>query len=119
MNPLRRTGAAALILGISAMIVAGALLAIAPPGGVHAQHPGETLIGNVGRADDGTAAGLDSDVPLRAQGFHTGENASGYLLTSVGVRFREVDDPSSWTGIEVTINRAADRVVTDPFATPG
>lgn len=73
----------------------------------------------MGRADDGTAAGLDSDVPLRAQRFQTGENAAGYLLTSVGVGVGQVDDPPSWSGLEVTINRAADRVVTDPFATPG
>ena len=118
-NPAQCTGSTTLTWTTTAVIVAASLLALLTLSGVHAQDSGETLISNVGQSEDGTAAGLDSDVPLRAQLFHTGKNAAGYLLTSVGVRFREVDDPSPESRIDVTINRAADRVVTDPFATPG
>lgn len=101
------------------MIAAAALLALLTLSGVHAQGSGETLISNVGQDDDGADAGLDGDVPKRAQWFSPGSKTEFYLLTSVGIRFRGVDDTTPETRLAVVITRAADRIVTDPFVTPG
>ena len=110
-------GAASMRSVVSIVGTVFALLAI--HGVVHGQEQVETLVGNARQVAEDSGEYLDADVPVRAQRFWTGRNAEGYTLTSVGIRFSEIVDPSPGTRLLVTINRATARVQGERYVVPG
>ena len=63
-----------------------------------------TLVKNTGQAlNDGTD--LDTEVPRLAQSFTTGNSVRGYKLSSIGIRFLQIDNPSTAIDhLTVTLN---------------
>ena len=59
------------------------------------------LVKNTGQAVTGTSGGIGAAHPSQAQGFTTGAHASGYTLSSIGIRFRTIGDTTT-AGAELT-----------------
>ena len=98
-TPRRR--AAGILLTLAAAVV---LFAAVPP--TIADQTEKLLAGNTGQAL-GNTAGIHTANPKLAQGFTTGTYAGGYALSSIGITFELVADPSTAaTELTATINEA-------------
>ena len=80
-----------------------ALLALALGGVLLYSTPAEAqtatvLVKNTGQTARGIDGELNSGIPGWAQGFTTGPNATGYTLSSIGIRFRTIADTSTAGG---------------------
>ena len=74
-----------------------------PPGNVVVRAEEETpvlLVANTGQTQ-GSSDTLDSTFTKRAQAFTTGASIAGYSVSSVGIRFTDIDDTST-AGSELT-----------------
>ena len=70
------------------------------------------LVKNTGQTVTGTSGSINAASPGQAQGFTTGAHASGYTLSSIGIRFRTIGDTTT-AGAELTAklyDEAFDRV---------
>ena len=74
---------------------------------VSAQSGGAVLVSNTGQTSDGSPVSLDANLSKLAQGFTTGPNVGGYVLTSLGVGYNDIDSVSTAaTMLTVTLNEA-------------
>ena len=95
----RATG---ILLTLAAAVV---LFAAVPP--AIADQTTNLLVGNTGQPL-GNTAGIHRSNPKLAQGFTTGTYAGGYALSSIGIMFELVADPSTAaTELTATINEAS------------
>ena len=87
-----------------AMALGGVLLWSAP---ARAQ-TATVLVKNTGQTTFGVNLEPDTDAPKDAQAFTTGSNASGYTLSSIGISFDAIADPSTaGSELTVTLNEAS------------
>ena len=99
-----------------AMALGGALLWSAP---AEAQ-TATVLVSNTGQTSLMTPWALTSTIPMRAQAFTTGAHTDGYTVSSIGVSFAGISDPSTaGDQLIVTLNANGDGNPGDALCTLG
>ena len=106
----------AVMFALLALALAGALLWSAP---AEAQ-TATVLVSNTGQTSLMTPWALTSTIPKRAQAFTTGANTDGYTVSSIGVSFAGISDPSTaGDQLVVTLNANGDGNPGDALCTLG
>ena len=103
-------------VSIALLALGGALLWSAP---AEAQ-TATVLVSNTGQTSLMTPWALTSTIPKRAQAFTTGANTDGYTVSSIGVSFAGISDPSTaGDQLIVTLNANGDGNPGDALCTLG